>query len=190
MRPAHETPLGRSFCVMNKKYISIGAFILVLIGVFFGLNGVGNRATSSLTTPLSMETESTTTPPGVVLESKQAPVPQTTVETNTTISAAQTPPAQTPNVTLSVAGKSYTAFVPVGSSVLELMRALASKSDFSFTGREYPSLGFFVDSINGKKAERGSNWMLYFNGRLSNTGASQTTLKAGDSVEWKYEKSY
>jgi len=47
-----------------------------------------------------------------------------------------------------------------------------------------------VGSINGKKAENGHNWILYVNGKLSGTGASQTTLNAGDALEWRYEISY
>ena len=99
-------------------------------------------------------------------------------------------PAPAPNVTLSVDGHVYQAFAPAHSTVLDAMRALASTNDFTFTGHDYPSLGFFVDSINGRKTEKSYNWILYINGTLSNTGASQTTLKAGDAIEWRYEKNY
>jgi hypothetical protein len=70
------------------------------------------------------------------------------------------------------------------------MRALASNTSFAFTGREYIGMGFFVESINGKTNADSSYWILYKNGKLSSTGISQTTLHAGDSVEWRYEKSY
>ncbi len=69
------------------------------------------------------------------------------------------------------------------------MRSLASSSNFTFAGREYPSLGFFVESINGKKGTNGYYWFLYVNGKSSDTGASETHLKTGDVIEWKYEKS-
>lgn len=70
------------------------------------------------------------------------------------------------------------------------MRTLQESGEFTFSGREYPSLGFFVESINGKYGGDGFYWILYVNGASSNTGASQTKLHAGDAVEWRYEKGY
>ncbi len=118
--------------------------------------------------------------------SARTPQTPTTAATNT----SETVPSPTPNFALSVGGISHAAFAPTGSTVLDAMSILASTGDFAFTGKDYPSLGFFVESINGQKAESGYNWILYMNGKLSGTGASQTTLSAGDAIEWRYEKSY
>lgn len=70
------------------------------------------------------------------------------------------------------------------------MEAYAEKSDFSFSGRDFPGLGFFVEEINGKKNANGSYWFLYVNGTSSETGVSQTRVREGDSIEWRYEKSH
>jgi len=70
------------------------------------------------------------------------------------------------------------------------MRALASTSSFTFAGRDYPSLGFFVDSINGQKNAGGRYWILYVNDVSATNGVSSTVLQAGDLIEWKYEKGY
>ena len=93
-------------------------------------------------------------------------------------------------VSLSVGDKHYTASVPEDSTVIELMRSIASTAEFTFDGRDYPALGFFVESIAGKKNVDGYYWFLYVNGKPSETGASQTTLKDGDAVEWRYKKSH
>ena len=93
-------------------------------------------------------------------------------------------------VAVSVEGVTYLAAIQDNSSVLEVMRTLQRSDEFTFSGREYPSLGFFVESMNGKKNADGYYWILYVNGTSSNTGASQTDLKAGDAIEWKYEKGY
>lgn len=74
--------------------------------------------------------------------------------------------------------------------VIDAMRSLASTSAFTFTGRDYPGLGFFVDSINGKKNADGMYWILYVNGVLATAGVSALSVSAGDTIEWKYEKSY
>jgi len=95
-----------------------------------------------------------------------------------------------PNVTIAVASTTYAVYTAVGSTVLDAMQAAASSTSFIFTGREYPSLGYFVESIGGKKNADGYYWFLYVNGKSSDTGASQTNLSTGDAVEWRYKKEY
>lgn len=94
------------------------------------------------------------------------------------------------NVTLAAGTTTYTAHVDSSRTVIELMRSLASTSGFAFTGKEYPSLGYFIESINGKKNGDGTYWILYINGKSSDLGASNATIHAGDTVEWRFEKSY
>ena len=77
-----------------------------------------------------------------------------------------------------------------GKTVLDAMRAYQASGNFNFSGTESMGLGFFVESINGKANADGFYWFLYINGTSSNTGASQTKLTGGETVEWKYEKSY
>ena len=67
------------------------------------------------------------------------------------------------------------------------MNIFASTTNFVFTAHEYPSMGYFVDSINGKKNANGAYWLLYLNGVETGAGASQTFLKANDTVEWRYK---
>jgi len=75
-------------------------------------------------------------------------------------------------------------------SVLDAMRALSAKGSFSFSGRDFPGLGFFVEEMNGRKNTDGYYWILLVNGKKSDLGASQARLKEGDVVEWRYEKGY
>ncbi|MDP3965243.1 MAG: DUF4430 domain-containing protein [bacterium] len=92
--------------------------------------------------------------------------------------------------TLSVGGKNYHGTVRVGATVLDAMNELASSGDFKFTSKEFPGMGTFVESINGKAGADGFYWILYVRGTLSQTGASQTIVNPGDNIEWKYEKGY
>jgi len=61
-------------------------------------------------------------------------------------------------------------------------------SDFSFSGRDFPGLGFFVDSIGGKKSAKGFYWTLFINNNLSETGVSSTNVMPGDTILWRYQK--
>ena len=98
--------------------------------------------------------------------------------------------ATTSHATFKVGGKTYPIDVTQGEMVIDAMRALASTGDFSYTGKDYPGLGVFVESINGKKNVGGMYWILYLNGTTTSSGASATVLNDGDTVEWKYEKGF
>jgi hypothetical protein len=114
-------------------------------------------------------------------DSKVSSVPQK--------SEAQIAPIQQ-LITLSVEGVSHVMPVQTGTSLLDAMRELSTTQQFTFTGSNYASLGFFVESINGKKAADGYNWIFYINGKESGKGVSSTVLNSGDTVLWKYEKGY
>jgi len=70
------------------------------------------------------------------------------------------------------------------------MRTLAANNAFRFTGENYPSLGFFVESIDSKKNSNGYYWILYVNGKSADLGASSIQVHSGDTIEWRYAKSY
>jgi len=165
---------------MKRNYISIG----ILVALIACVGGV-------LYTRSIQESTQTTLPPAPVT----TPVGSITgVTEKATVSAAtpslSTSSAREDNVTLAIGSKLYGTYVSGSGSVLNLMHTLASTTDFTFTGKEYPSLGFFVTSIGGKKADDGYYWILYVNGKSSDLGASSATIHAGDTVEWRYEKGY
>jgi hypothetical protein len=90
---------------------------------------------------------------------------------------------------LVVQGTHYPLTAPAGTTLQSAMDRLAAEdSSFVFTTEEYPSLGKFVTSINGKTSADGNYWFLYINGKESETGISTTIIHQGDTIEWKYEK--
>lgn len=91
---------------------------------------------------------------------------------------------------LTVGERSYSMHVSPNETVLGAMRALEKLGDFVFGGKEYPGMGFFVESINGQKNSNNMYWILYVNGKLSGAGISQATIHPGDTVEWRYERGY
>lgn len=109
--------------------------------------------------------------------------------TLTTTDATSTKPASI-NFTLSVGGQSYRGHVLAEATVLDAMSALASVGDFQFTSRDFPGIGAFIESINGKQAVDGYYWILYINGKQSDAGVSQTRVSSGDTIEWRYERNY
>ena len=88
---------------------------------------------------------------------------------------------------LIVSGQRFSKAIRNAQSVESFMRELASTSDFTYTADSYPSLGLFVESIQGVQNEGGKYWMLYINGTLSPAGVSNAIIHPGDVIEWKYE---
>ena len=90
---------------------------------------------------------------------------------------------------LIVGDKKYETSVPENSSVYDLMEKLQKESDFRFSGKNYPELGFFVEEINGKKnnPQNSQYWIYYINGQEANLGVSAMKVKQGDIITWKYE---
>lgn len=79
--------------------------------------------------------------------------------------------------------------IPVsGSTVLSSMEAFAASGEFSFSGREYPGLGLFVEEIGGLKNAEGFYWTLFVNGILSEKGASSAEIAPDSNIEWRYQK--
>ena len=91
-------------------------------------------------------------------------------------------------VTFEFGGKTYSTKVSQDSNVLDLMNKIKTEnSDFDFVGREYPGLGFFVDSINNKSNTNFSYWIYYVNERQAEVGISAYVLKDGDIISWRLE---
>lgn len=91
---------------------------------------------------------------------------------------------------LVVAGHEYEAWVSEGTTALELMKFLQDSRGFSFKGKQFPGLGFFVEEINGlvQNPKERTYWIYYINGETASVGASQYIVQPNDIIEWRYEK--
>jgi len=90
---------------------------------------------------------------------------------------------------LEVNDRRYEVSLPQGSSVYALMVAAKDQYGFSFGGREFPGMGFFVEEINGleQNPRAGKYWIYSINGRKAEVGISLYQLKTHDVISWKYE---
>ncbi|MFA5791455.1 MAG: DUF4430 domain-containing protein [Candidatus Paceibacterota bacterium] len=55
----------------------------------------------------------------------------------------------------------------------------------TFSGKNYPGLGFFVTDFGGLHAGNGKNLLYYINGKEATVGVSSYILKGDDIIEWK-----
>lgn len=92
--------------------------------------------------------------------------------------------------TLIVDGTSYQLTAPEGATLKEAMDRLQTESDFTYTFKNYFSLGALVTSINGRASTGELVWILHVNGEKSSIGISAMRIRSGDVIEWKLERSY
>jgi len=91
-------------------------------------------------------------------------------------------------VSLEVLGNRYDTQMKENSSVFDLMNKIKKENNnFYFKYKEYPSLGIFIEEINGIKDGSGKYWIYYINNKEASVGVSKYILKEGDSILWKQE---
>jgi hypothetical protein len=74
-------------------------------------------------------------------------------------------------------------------SVFDLLKNEAEVSNIPFESKNYDS-GVFIEGIGDKKnGETEKYWLYYVNGQMPMVSADKYLLKAGDKVEFKFEKS-
>lgn len=92
-------------------------------------------------------------------------------------------------VTIEINGQKYPLSMPEKSTAYEAMAKLVADKKITAVFKEFSSLGYFVDEINGVKTDKnaGKYWIYYLNGKPAQLGISQYILKNNDSLTWKYE---
>lgn len=110
------------------------------------------------------------------------------------LNSTSTPSVQKPTekkiaISLKAGDDIYQISIPKNSSVYDAMADLSASSikPLTFEAENYPSLGYFVKSINGVKNAGGKYWTLYVNEKYSTVGASDYRLLNGDEIEWKFK---
>lgn len=167
----------------NKKIIialSLSVFLIFIIyfGFYFNLNK--KDLTKSEIGNLKLSESKEVVEKGGVEESKKETVPQIVVKPLS---------EEGLKVFLTVLGKTYSTEIKEGGTVYDLMKELQNKKEnnFIFKYKEYPSLGVFIEEINGIKGGNGKYWIYYVNDTEASVGVSKYVLREGDSILWKQE---
>lgn len=88
------------------------------------------------------------------------------------------------SVSLIVGENNYQTKVNEGSNVYFVMEQIKKENkDFDFKYKEYPSLGIFIEEINGV-ADSSLYWIYYVNGKEASVGVSNYIIKNGDIISW------
>jgi len=96
-------------------------------------------------------------------------------------------PSELLSVALEVQETLYELKIAEGSSVYDLLAVAQETTDFTFAGREFAGLGFYVDSVNGKKEGNNKYWIYYINGQKAHVGVSWYQLNNHDTITFHLE---
>lgn len=168
------------FSKLYSKFVTVVVIFLVLIGANSLVARVSqiNEAKKSANSENSQEMVET--PDSTNENADQSPIPEDnqdatnpgnelTFEQDTAINLALIEPLK------------FEAQID-GQNAFELLQ---SSAQIEFKKYDF---GVFVESINGVKGNDSYFWAFYLNGEQAQAGADQTTLKKGDTVEWRYEE--
>ena len=175
----------------TKIIISVLVVILAICAIVGISPSFSNRAhvSSTIATSTPATTQNYTTNSSDTPVTKHLPIKDITLEQDETSAVS----ANFIHATLMVASTSYSISVPSGSTLAYGMRQLVAQSaslpqPFTYTKKEYPGMGEFVESINGIPNDAHNFWLVYVNNSEAPTGISNIIIHPGDTVEWRYEK--
>ena len=186
---------SRYYKILLPVFVFSAALLLCVVVGYKTLHKPQKATVASVQAATTASTTNTTVGTSVPSSLKtetpvSAPSSSPTIQrTSSTPSASPVAiPASYLQARMVVGGASYTLAFPSGSTLEAAMKLLESQNPpFTFTEHEYPGLGEFVDSLNGKANANGNYWFIYINGVDSPTGVTATTVHSGDLIEWRYE---
>lgn len=76
-----------------------------------------------------------------------------------------------------------------GTTVFDALKSYSENKKIELKYNNNYSFGVFVESIAGiKNGDSGKYWQYYVNDKLGEVAADKKEVKAGDKVEWRFEK--
>jgi hypothetical protein len=72
-----------------------------------------------------------------------------------------------------------------GESLYNILLKEKEKNNLSFSGKDYPGMGFFTTDIGTLQSNKDHYLMYYINGKEAEVGISSYLPQNGDVIEWK-----
>jgi len=93
----------------------------------------------------------------------------------------------TEKVTVIFGEEKITLSTPANTTFYDALMKAKNSGAITFSGKNYPSLGFFLTDIGALHSGDGKDLLYYINGKEATVGVSSYILKNGDILEWKLE---
>jgi hypothetical protein len=184
-----------------KTKIVIGGFGLVALNVFvLAMLLYWPAQTQEPTTSInrsswsqvdsSEHTGSSSIDVGIDVDKHQIPTSMSDARMVSAENSSEATQEQVKDTTENISVEVDSHYVPVYTkgTVLDAMEAYRDASGtFTFSGKQYPGLGMFIEEIQGRRAADGYYWILYINDDTADLGVSRAEVVPGDIVEWRFE---
>ena len=199
----HNKHLARLFSILIFVFLASGAYLILpdqLKKVVtqptpqnITWSDVATNTVVSENKPTAISTTATTK----LVDKKNTNTNITKIDTTTTTTEiikktdAKNEEIKNPiNVTIEIIDKKYLLQLPDKSTAYDAIKQLADAKKITMTTKEYSSMGYFIEEINGIKNnnQTGEYWGYYINGKTAQLGASSYILKNNDLITWKYAK--
>lgn len=89
--------------------------------------------------------------------------------------------------TIVVKDQTVALSVPTQTTLYDALLSAQKMGEIIFSGKQFPSLGFFVTDIGTLHAGEGKNLIYYINGKEATVGITSYVLHDGDAIVWKLE---
>ena len=168
--------------------------ILIVFGIFITLSSVFflfSRATPTLkeispspnligkTYGVESETQSKTISPAPVIKNNTANQAEPRKEA--------VPTKNTESITIIAGEEKINLSVPPDTIFYDALVETQNIGKITFSGKNYPGLGFFMTDIGSLHSGNGKDLLYYVNGKQASVGVSSYVLNDGDVLEWKLE---
>lgn len=135
-----------------------------------------DSAENFVETPLKKETQTPTKPKNTQIAVKES-----------TENKIESEKKNIESVTILIGDKETHLNVAHGTIFYDALVEARNTSKLTFSGKNYPDLGFFVTDIGSLHGGNGKNLIYYVNGKEATVGVSSYTLKDKDFIEWRLE---
>ncbi|MFH1291641.1 MAG: DUF4430 domain-containing protein [bacterium] len=183
------------FLKQHRVHLVALTILVLILCISAGYLWFNPEQSKTLTPEQQLQIEKAKLIPKINKLVQTIPAPPSTTESFPIVSPLKTITKkeikQSFSLDLYVQDQKYQINIATGTSVYEAMELLQKQTDFEFIGKDYSSMGFFVQEINGIKNDQkqGKYWIYYINGESAKVGISNYIIKQGDVIKWKYEES-
>lgn len=91
----------------------------------------------------------------------------------------------TENITIIAGEEKINLSIPANTFFYDALIQAQNAEAMTFSGKNYPGLGFFITNIGKLNAGDGKYLLYYINGKEASVGVSSYSPKDGDVIEWK-----
>lgn len=75
-------------------------------------------------------------------------------------------------------------------TAFDVLKKISEEKNIALETKDYQDVGIFIEKIGRKKNRDDSKyWLYYINGKMPMVAADKKRMKAGDVIEFKFEKS-